>query len=88
MTRLGPASGLAVLEYADAVYVADLPHGPITVLDGVAALIWSEACAGDRETVAARVQALLDPPTEGVGQHIDEFVASLIDNGLLQVLSP
>ena len=87
MTRLGPASGVAVVEYADAVYVAELPDGPIAVLDGVAALIWTEACAGDRETVAARVQALIDPPTEGIGRDIDEFVAQLVDSGLLQVLS-
>ena len=77
-----------MVEYEDAVYVADLPDGPIAVLDGVAALIWAEACAGDRETVAARVQAPIDPPTEGIGHVIDDFVASLIDNGLLRVLSP
>ena len=69
MTRFGPASGVAVVEYEGAVYVAELPDGPIAVLDGVAAVIWTEACAGDRETVAERVAAALEPPAEGIARR-------------------
>ena len=80
----GPAPGVAVVEEGDAVYVARLPDGPIAVLDGVAALIWTEACAGDRETVAARVAAALEPPAEDIDRAVDEFVAGLVDRGLLR----
>lgn len=69
----------------DVIYIAHLPGGPITVLKGVAALIWSEACAGDRETVAFRVAEAIDPPTEGIDRDIDEFVAALVGRGLLRV---
>ncbi|CAN5398466.1 hypothetical protein BH10ACT5_BH10ACT5_19010 [soil metagenome] len=87
MTRLSPARGVAVVDEADAVYLARLPDGPIAVLDGVAALIWSEACAGDRETVSVRVAAAIDPPTAGIDHDIDAFVTSLVDQGLLEVQS-
>lgn len=86
MTRLRPASGVAVIEEESAVYVAPLPDGPITVLEGVAALIWVEACAGERGTVSARVaRSLLPPPAERIEQEIDRFVDDLVDHGFLEV---
>lgn len=85
MTRLMPAPDVAVIQDEAVVYVAHLPSGPIAVLEGVAGLIWTEACAGDRETLAARVAAALAPPAEGIDGDIDEFVATLVDRGLLRV---
>ena len=85
MTRLAPAPGVAVVEEADAVYIARLPDGPIAVLEGVAAVIWIEACSEDRETLAQRVATLLDPPPGNIAREVDDFVERLIDQGLLQV---
>lgn len=86
MTRLGPASGVAVLQDDSVIYVADLPDGPIAVLDGVAAVIWAAACEGRRETVAARVAAVLESAGQDVSRDIDDFVAALVGRGLLAVL--
>lgn len=83
MSRLMPASGVAVVKETDAVYIARLPDGPIAVLDGVAAVIWVEASAGDRETLASRVAAALEPPAEDIDEAVDEFVDGLIEHGLL-----
>jgi hypothetical protein len=66
-------------------YVAPLPDGPILVLDGIAALIWAEACAGDREHLAVRVAASLDPPGEDIAGEVDAFVSRLVERGLLRV---
>ena len=83
MTRLRAAPGVAVVEDSEAVYIAQLPDGPIAVLDGVAAVIWLEAGAGERETLAARVGAVLEPPVSDIDQAVDEFVEGLIGHGLL-----
>lgn len=86
MTRLAPAAGVAVIHEGQATtYVAPLPDGPIVVLDGVAALIWAEACAGDREHLAARVAASLDPPRDDIDREVDAFVSTLVGRGLLRV---
>lgn len=87
MTRLVPASDVAVIQGEAAVYVARLPGGPIAVLEGVAALIWTEACAGALETLVDRVESGIEPPVEGIDGEIDEFVAALLDRGLLRVLA-
>ena len=80
MSRLRPAPRVAVVEDAAAVYAATLPDGPIVVLDGVAAAIWVEACAGDRDrpspTAWPRRPA---PPAEGIGRDVDAFVDELVD---------
>lgn len=81
MSGLVPAPGVAVVEEPDAVYIAHLPDGPIAVLVGVAAVIWIEACAGERETLAARVGAALDPAPEDIQQAVDDFILRLIDAG-------
>lgn len=86
MTRLAPESRVGVIVDGATVYVAQLPDGPIAVLDAVAAVIWTEACAGDRETVATRVMAVLESATEDTAREIDVFVDTLIERGLLRVL--
>ncbi|MCD2441010.1 PqqD family protein [Agromyces sp. SYSU K20354] len=84
MTRLRRAPGTATLDVDGTVYAASLPGGPIIVLEGIAALIWDEACAGDRETIVERVAAATDAPTDEIRAHVDAFVADLVARGLLE----
>lgn len=79
-----PADAVGVIEDDGVVYAATLPGGPIVVLDGVAALIWSEACAGDRESIAERVAAATDASADDIRGHVDSFVADLVARGLLR----
>ena len=67
MMRLRPARGIAVVEEGDVVYAATLPDGPIIVLDGGAAAIWSAACDGPRASIAERVAAATDVPVDTCG---------------------
>jgi hypothetical protein len=84
---VSPAPGVAVIEGDGVVYVASLPDGPIVVLEGVAAAIWVEACAQGRPGLSERVAARLDPPVDGIAQEVDDFVARLIESGLLVATS-
>ena len=67
----------------DALYVARLPAGPIIVLDGTAALIWTVACADEPGSIAARVAARVDRDVAEIAYAVDEFVADLVEQGLL-----
>ena len=60
-----------------------LPDGPIVVLDGIAALIWDEACTGDRETITERVAEATDAAPDAIRADVDAFVADLVARGLL-----
>lgn len=82
--RLRRAGGVAALMDGDTVYAAFLPAGPIVVLDGIAALIWTEANHGDREDVAEKVAAATGSTLEEVRPHVDAFVAELVARGLLE----
>ena len=79
-----PADAVGVIEDDGVVYAATLPVGPIVVLEGVAALIWSEACTGDRESVAERVAAATDASADEIRGDVDAFVADLVARGLLR----
>jgi hypothetical protein len=82
--RLSTPRGVAAIVDDDTVYAAFLPAGPIVVLDGIAALIWTEANVGDRDDVAERVAASTGSPVEEVRPHVDAFVTELVDRGLLE----
>jgi hypothetical protein len=84
MGGLRPGDAVGVIEAGDSIYVATLPTGPIVVLEGVAALIWIEACEGDRETIADRVASATDAPAEVIREHVESFVADLVARGLLR----
>jgi Coenzyme PQQ synthesis protein D (PqqD) len=84
MTRLHPAPGVGTVDHGDTVYAARLPDGPIVVLDGVAALIWTEACAGDRESIAERVAEATDAAPDAIRTDVEAFVADLLTRGLLE----
>jgi hypothetical protein len=83
MTRLRPPSDVAVTEEGDAVYAAHLPDGPIAVLEGTAALIWDEACSGERETIADRVAEATGAAADEIRSDVESFVDQLVAQGLL-----
>lgn len=84
MTRLRPAPNVGTLEEDGIVYAAQLPGGPIVVLDGIAAVVWNEVRSGERATVAERVAEVTDASPDAIRSHVDAFVADLIVLGLLE----
>lgn len=84
MTRLRRPSAVGLIADDGTLYAAPLPGGPIVVLTGVAALIWSEACEGERETIAERVAEATDVAPEAIRADVEAFVAELIARGLLE----
>lgn len=84
MTDYRRPPDLAVVDDSATVYAARLPDGPIVVLEGVAGLIWAEACAGDRETIVDRVAAATDATADDIRADVDAFVADLVARGLLE----
>jgi Coenzyme PQQ synthesis protein D (PqqD) len=77
------AADVGVEASGDAVYLAPLPQGPILVLDGVAALIFTEATQGDREHVVDRVVAQVDGPADEIAIQVPAFLDDLVARGLL-----
>ena len=75
---------VAVVEDAATVYVARLPDGPIFVLDGVAGLIWTEACNGPAATIVDRVAAMTDAAPDDIRAHVEAFAADLVARGLVK----
>lgn len=84
MTALRRPDDVAVVDDGDRLYLAPVPDGPITVLDGVAALIWVEACAGDRGSIADRVAGSTDATADAIRDDVDAFVSELVARGLLE----
>lgn len=83
MSHLRPAPGVAVVEQDFVVYAATLPDGPIMVLDGGAAAIWIEACAGERSSLVERVAAATEADADAVRPEVEAFVDELLARGLL-----
>jgi hypothetical protein len=83
MSRLRPVARVAVIEDEAVVYAATLPDGPIVVLDGGAAAIWVEACAGDRSSIADRVAEATGVPVGEIRAAVHAFVDELVARGLL-----
>jgi hypothetical protein len=79
-----PAEGIAAIDDDGIVYAARLPDGPVFVLEGVAALIWREACTKSAEPLFHRVAEATDAEAEQVGGHVDAFIQDLIRRGLIQ----
>ena len=84
MSGLRRAKDVGTLELDGVVYAAHLPTGPIVVLEGIAALIWDEACAGDRATITERVAETTDVAPDLIRADVDSFVADLVARGLLE----
>lgn len=83
MSDQTPFDRVAVWEGPDAVYVAALPRGPITVLQGTAVTIWLAANTGSLEGAAERVAQALGLEADDIRASVDEFVARLLDEGLI-----
>lgn len=83
MSRLRPAPGVGAIQVGEVVYAAPLPDGPIFVLDGGAAAIWTAACDGPRETVAERVASMTGVGVGEVAADVEKFVEELLQRGLL-----
>ena len=77
------ADPVVVWQSGDAVYIAVLPRGPITVLEGSAATIWLAAHAGPIEGAAERVAGATGMNVDEIRASVDEFVGRLISQGLL-----
>jgi hypothetical protein len=85
MSAYRPAPGAAVVEEDDVLYAAILPDGPIVVLDGVAGVIWAEACDGDPTRIVDRVAAVTDSHPDDIRAEVESFVDELVRRGLLTV---
>lgn len=85
MNRLVLPSGVGVSDEDGVVYVAPLPDGPITVLDGASALIWREARRGDLALVAERVARHTDHSADEIRRDVDAVIETLVERGLLVV---
>jgi hypothetical protein len=79
--RVGPH--VAATAYDEKVYVAHLPDGPIHILDGTAALIWSHALVVPRSELAAVVADHVEGDPTTVHAEVAAFVDGLIQQGLL-----
>jgi len=66
------------------VWVAGLPGGPIHVLEGVAASIWTAATSSPAEGWRTRVAAAWEQSADAVAEQVDAFVADLVARGLLR----
>jgi len=79
--RIGPL--VAATTYDDKVYLAYLPDGPIHVLEGTAALIWSRALAVPRSRLAAAVTEEVEGDPATIHAEVSAFVDSLLQQRLL-----
>lgn len=79
-----PSPATAHLMHGDVRYAAVLPSGPIVVLDGIAGLIWSEACAGPASSVVDRVAAATGTAPDQIRMDVERFLTELVALGLLR----
>lgn len=75
--------GVAAIEVDGVAYVAPVPQGPISVLEGSAAVIWHEALAGPAAGITDRVAATAGVAPDEVRDSVAEFLAALVRHGLL-----
>jgi hypothetical protein len=81
MMRIGARVAATVFE--EKVYVARLPDGPIHVLEGTAALIWSHALEVPRVQLFAAVADDVEGDPATVRAEVAAFVDDLVRQGLL-----
>jgi hypothetical protein len=79
--RVGPR--VAATAYDGKVYLAHLPDGPIHVLEGTAALIWSHALSVPRSQLAAAVTEEVEGDPATIRAGVAGFVDSLLRQRLL-----
>ena len=81
--RIHVAQGVGVEVDNDAVYAAPLPDGPIVVLEGIAALIWTAAAGVERGDVAGIVAERTGADVSAIRSHVDAFIDEMLGLGLL-----
>lgn len=64
-------------------YLAQLPNGPIVVLEDTAAVIWEQAVACKGPDVASGVAAATGADAGEIREDVDRFLADLVRWGLL-----
>ncbi len=77
------ATGLAQLDRDGVVYVASLPGGPITVLEGTAASIWVHASGHARAEVVEGLAEELGVEISEIEGDVEAFIDTLLERGLL-----
>jgi hypothetical protein len=78
--------GVIVAHEGDPVYVALLPAGPLLVLEGVAATIWTEATTDPAQGWVARVASAFEATETQVAPDVRRFVADLEARGILEAV--
>jgi hypothetical protein len=78
-----PSPATSQLMQDEVRYAAVLPSGPIVVLEGVAGLIWAEACHGPAATIVDRVARSTGMEPPDIRKDVEHFVADLVTLGLL-----
>lgn len=78
-----PSDRLACVAADDCLYLATVPHGPIVVLEGTAAVVWHLAQDCPVAELAARVATHFDLPVDQAGTDIHALVRDLVAAGLL-----
>jgi nucleotide-binding universal stress UspA family protein len=83
MTAFRPGPHVAVEAAEGALFVARLPDGPIIVLEGIAALIWTESCQEDTGDLADRIAAQVDREASEIAEDVADFLSAMVRHGLL-----
>ncbi|MGN6219639.1 MAG: PqqD family peptide modification chaperone [Microbacterium sp.] len=81
MMRVAPRVGATV--FAERVYLAHLPDGPIQVLEGTAALIWTHALAVPRAGLVGAVANDVEGDPVTIRSQVSAFVDALVQQHLL-----
>lgn len=76
--------GVSTAEDGTTVYLAHLPAGPILVLDGPGAVIWTEATEAPADGWVERVADAFGVAGAVVAADVLSFVRVLMTQGLLQ----
>lgn len=84
VSRLRATAVVAQHEEGGVVYLAPLPDGPITVLQGTAAAIWREAQGRSRADVVRSLARDLDTSAPSIEGDVNAFIDVLIESSLLR----
>lgn len=80
---LRPAADVAFAVMEDVVFVARIPSGPMTALQGSGGVIWQEALCGERRGIAARVAARSGTRTGDIEDQVEAYLTDLVTRGFL-----
>ncbi len=78
------AHGLGVHEMAGVVFIAPLPDGPITVLQGASAEIWRRAYGRSRAHLIAHLAEEFGVDAAVIAPEVSAFLDALVARSLLR----